>query len=266
MIKVIVSGVCGRMGSIIARLVHQEKELELVGALEKENHQSLNRDVGELLGLGKSGVTVRSDLEGVIKQGNVVIEFTNPQTTLRHLQIAAENEKAMVIGTTGLSKEELEKLKNFSQNIPCLLSPNMSVGVNLLFRIAEEAAGLLGEDYDIEIVESHHRFKKDAPSGTAKKLAQVLARARKFNPDKAVVCGREGMRGERKREEIGIHALRAGDIVGEHTVLFGGLGESLRLAHRAHSRETFARGALKGARFIVKAPPGLYSMKDVLKI
>ena len=250
MVKVIVSGACGRMGSTIARLVCQEKDLELVGALEADTHQSLGRDIGELLGFGKSGIIIRSDLEEIIKEGDVVIEFTNPQVTLLHLQIVVRNKKAMVIGTTGLSQEQLQELENFSQNIPCLFSPNMSLGVNLLFKIVKEVANLLGEDYDIEIVEAHHRFKKDAPSGTAKKLAQILAQARNLSLEKA----------------IRIHSVRAGDIVGEHTVIFGGLGESLKFIHRAHSRETFARGALRAARFIIKAPPGLYSMKDVLKI
>jgi 4-hydroxy-tetrahydrodipicolinate reductase len=266
MVKIIVSGVSGRMGSIIARLAWQEKDLELAGALEKESHQSLGRDIGELSGFGKSGIIIRSDLEGIVKEGDVVIEFTSPQATLEHLQIVARNKKAMVIGTTGFSKEQLQELENFSQNIPCLFSPNMSMGVNLLFKIVGEAAGLLGEDYDMEIVEAHHRFKKDAPSGTAKKLAQILARARNLNPEKAAVYRREGIKGERKKEEIGIHSVRAGDIVGEHTVIFGGLGESLKFIHRAHSRETFARGALRAARFIAQASPGLYSMKDVLKI
>lgn len=266
MIKVIISGVCGRMGSTIARLASEEKDFKLVAALEKEGHLSLGKDLGELLGLGKSGVTVRPDLKGIIKQGDVVIEFTDPRATLAHLKIAAENKKAMVIGTTGLSEEELGELEKPTRAIPCLFSPNMSVGVNLLFKIAEEVAGVLGEEYDMEIVEAHHRFKKDAPSGTAKKLAQIIARTRKLNLERSAVHGREGMRGERKKEEIGIHAVRAGDIVGEHRLIFGGLGETLELAHRAHSRETFARGALRAARFIAKASPGLYSIKDVLKI
>ena len=170
------------------------------------------------------------------------------------------------MGTTGFSTEEINKMKKLSQEIPFLFSPNMSLGVNLLFKLAAETAVALGDDYDIEITESHHRFKKDAPSGTAKKLAQEIAKAKNINLDDVIIYGREGMTGERKRGEIGIHSIRGGDITGEHTVMFTALGERLELTHKAHSRDTFAYGTIQAIKFMEGKSAGFYEMKDVLKI
>ena len=170
------------------------------------------------------------------------------------------------MGTTGFSPEENEKIKNLASDIPFLLSPNMSLGVNLLFKLAAEVATVLGDDYDIEIMETHHRFKKDAPSGTAKKLAQEIARVKNINLDEVVIYGREGMIGERKGGEIGIHSIRGGDITGEHTVMFTALGERLELTHKAHSRDTFAYGTIQAIKFMEGKPLGFYEMKDVLNI
>ncbi len=245
MIKVIITGICGRMGRRIAALLGDGTEL--VGATERKGHPAIGKDVGEVLGLGKKGIIVEEDLEKIIARSDVIIDFTMPQATLTHLRLAAREAKGIVIGTTGFNNEELSEIKRLASSVPCLLSPNMSVGVNLLFRLADEVARALGDKYNIEIVESHHRHKKDAPSGTAKKIAEILAQARGIESKK-----------------VAIHSLRIGDIIGEHTIFFAGEEERIELVHRAESRDTFARGAIRAAKFITQAPPGLYSMKDVL--
>ncbi len=266
MVKVIVTGAGGKMGRRISSLVMAEKDMELVGAVERQGHPSLGKDIGELLGLGKTGLIVQENLKKVINSGQVIIDFSAPESTLTHLRLVVEHKKAMVIGTTGFSEEELREIKDLAKNIPCLMSPNMSLGVNLLFKVAGDVARTLGEGYDIEIVEAHHRRKKDAPSGTAKRLAAILSEARGKSLEKVAVYGRKGMTGERPKEAIGIHAVRGGDIVGDHTVIFAGEGERVELVHRAHSRDTFARGAIRAARFVATATNGLYSMQDVLKV
>lgn len=264
MIKIIVVGACGRMGKKIAEMALEQKDLKLVGAIEGEKHPFLGQDIGEILGRGKVGVLLQNNLKKVMDVGEVIIDFTHPEATLSHLKIAREGHKAMVIGTTGFSAPQISEVKNLAKDIPCVLSPNMSVGVNLLFRIANQAAKVLGDDYDMEIVESHHCHKKDAPSGTAKKLAEVVAEARGWDLSEVAVYGRQGMPGERPKESIGIHAVRGGDIVGDHTVIFAGPAERIELTHRAHSRDTFAWGAMRAARFLATASPGLYSMQDIL--
>ncbi|MCD5397799.1 4-hydroxy-tetrahydrodipicolinate reductase [candidate division NPL-UPA2 bacterium] len=264
MIKIIVTGACGRMGKRIVEMVVEQEDMELAGVVEKEKHPFLGRDMGEILGRGKTGVLLQDDLKKVVSKGGVVIDFTYPEATLSHLKLSGEYHKAMVIGTTGFTEEEILGIEGLAENIPCVFSPNMSVGVNLLFKIAAQAAKTLGDDYNIEIIEAHHCHKKDAPSGTARKLAEILAEAREQSLEKVAVYGRQGITGERPKESIGIHAIRGGDIVGDHTVVFAGPAERIELTHRAHSRDTFARGAIRAARFLATAPPGLYSMQDVL--
>jgi len=264
MIRVVVQGAAGRMGSCIARLVLEADDMELAGATERPGHPAVGRDVGEVLGVGRMGVEVRDDLREVVEAGDVVVAFTTPEATLEAARMCGEVGRAMVVGTTGFSREQLEAFRDAVAPIPCVFSPNFSVGVNVLFRIAGEVARILGSGYDVEIVEAHHRFKKDAPSGTAKRLARAVAEGLGRDWERVAVYGREGMVGERKPEEIGIHAVRAGDIVGEHVVIFGGMGERVELVHRASSREAFARGALRAMRFVVGAKPGLYDMGDVL--
>ena len=183
---------------------------------------------------------------------------------MAHLAIAADAGVPMVIGTTGIGAADLERARELSATIPCVLSPNMSVGVNILFKVLAEVASTLGDDYDVEVFETHHRFKKDSPSGTALRMAQVIASALGRDLGRAGIFGRKGMVGERVKEEIAIHALRAGDVVGEHTVVFGGMGERVEITHRAHSRDNFARGALRAARWVIGRPPGVYDMQDVL--
>lgn len=264
MVKAIVSGVAGRMGSRIVHLMEAAPGIELAAAVEHPDHPAVELDVGEVVGLPRKGIVVRGALEEVLDQGEVIIEFTHPEPTLAHLKLAAEAGKAMVIGTTGLTPEQVQELKWLASRTRVVFAPNMSVGVNLMFKVCEMIARVLGGDYDVEIVEAHHRLKKDAPSGTALKLAQVIAQALGRDLDKVGVYGRKGLIGERPPEEIGIMTVRAGDIVGEHTAIFCGIGERLEVIHRAHSRDNFARGALTAAKWVVNQEPGLYDMQDVL--
>ena len=194
----------------------------------------------------------------------MAIDFIAPKdAVLDHLRVAVENEKPVVIGTTGFSDAEVRTIKELASNIPCVMAPNMSVGVNLMLKIVKDVASVLGDEYDVEIIETHHHFKKDAPSGTAVRLAQVIADALGRNLSEAGIYGREGIVGERPPKEIGIHAVRAGDIVGDHIVLFGGIGERLEIIHRAQSRDPYVKGALKAARWVVNAPKGLHDIAEV---
>lgn len=264
MARVIVAGAAGRMGQRISFMVNQHPELELAGGFERAENPAVGRDIGEVAGFGKTGISIAAGLEQVIDQGEVIIDFTFHEATMAIARKAAEKGKAMVIGTTGLSPENLMELAGLSKNFPCVQAPNMAVGVNVLFKIAARVASILGEDYDIEIVEAHHRLKKDAPSGTALKLGEMVATAVNRDLAEVGVFARHGIIGERTDKEIGIQTIRAGDIVGEHTVYFAGAGERLELTHRAHNRDNFARGAAVAAAWVVKQPNGMYSMFDVL--
>ncbi len=266
MIKVIVAGAAGRMGCRLVSLVRDSTALVLAGAVEGKGHHAIGEDAGETAGAGRAGVPITDDLSALLDKGEVVIDFSTPEATLQHLRIVAHHRRAMVIGTTGFSAPDLEELKSLARQVPCVFSPNMSVGVNLLYKVIAEMARTLGDDYDIEVIEAHHRLKKDAPSGTALKIAEVLARAVNRDLNQVGVYARKGMIGERPKGEIGIQTIRAGDIVGDHTVLFGGMGERIEVTHRASSRDTFARGALRAARWVVRQPPGLYDMMDVLSL
>ncbi|MGH7206750.1 MAG: 4-hydroxy-tetrahydrodipicolinate reductase [Nitrospiraceae bacterium] len=264
MMKVIVAGAAGRMGGRLVSLLKDSAALTLAGAVESKGHVSIGEDAGEIAGCGQTGVLIRDDLSAVMDRGEVVIDFSTPTATLDHLRIAAQHRRAMVIGTTGFASRELEELRAVAKQIPCVFSPNMSVGVNVIFKVIAEMAKTLGDEYDLEVIEAHHRLKRDAPSGTALKMAEILARAMNRDLVQVGVYARKGLVGERKRGEIGIQTIRAGDIVGDHTVLFAGLGERLEVTHRVQSRDTFARGALRAARWVIKQPPGLYDMMDVL--
>ncbi|HAM50106.1 MAG TPA: 4-hydroxy-tetrahydrodipicolinate reductase [Nitrospiraceae bacterium] len=264
MTNMVVTGATGRMGSRIIALSKDYPTLNLVGAVEREGHEQIGKDIGLLLGMGEIGVRLTGKLEAAIEKADVVVDFTSPRATVQHTRVAAEKGKAMVIGTTGFSKDDLESVKKMSSDVPIVLAPNMSVGVNLLLKILGDVAKVLGDDYDIEIIESHHRLKKDAPSGTAMRMAQVIAQAVDRNLDEVAVYERKGLIGERTKKEIGIQTVRAGDIVGEHTVLFGGLGERIEITHKASSRDTFARGALKAVLWVHGKPSRFYDMQDVL--
>ena len=261
MIRIAINGAGGRMGGRLVDLASQEKDMAVVAALEQPGHNALGRDAGELAGCGSLGVELACEWTAPT---DVLIDFTSPEGTLLRLAEAVETGVAVVIGTTGLNDEQKAKIAEAAQKIPVLFAPNMSVGVNLLFRLVGEVAAALGEDYDIEIVEAHHRFKKDAPSGTALHLAEKIVEATGHSMADDVVHGREGIVGARGPKEIGMHAVRAGDIVGDHTVIYSTLGERIELTHRAHTRDTFVRGALRCARFLADKPPGLYSMANVL--
>ena len=263
-IQVIVTGAAGRMGGRIIRLLQKSPAAMLAGAVEKPDHPALGRDAGEVAGCGRLHVPITDQIEKVLEKAQVVIDFSTPPATLDYLKIASEKKCAMVIGTTGISKKEAARISAMTKNIPCVFSPNMSIGVNRMFKLIADLAKQTGSEYDLEIIEAHHRHKKDAPSGTALRLAQILAQALGLDLASAAVYARHGMTGERKPNTIGIQSIRAGDIIGEHTVIFGGMGERLEIKHTAQSRDTFARGAIKAAEWVVHQKPGLYDMMDVL--
>jgi len=264
MIRVIIAGAAGRMGRTIASMVNRHAELEYSAAFEAAGSAAIGQDAGEVAGLGKNGVIIREGLDSVIDQGDVIIDFTFHEATMEFARLAAKHGRAMVIGTTGLTAEQLAELKELSSEFPCVQAPNMSVCVNVLFKLVKKTAAILGDDFDIEIIESHHNKKKDAPSGTALKLGELAAEGRGKTLDEVGVFERSGIIGERKPHEIGIQSIRAADIVGEHTVYFAGTGERLELSHRAHTRDHFARGASVAAAWLKGKPNGMYTMFDVL--
>jgi 4-hydroxy-tetrahydrodipicolinate reductase len=256
--RVVVSGAGGRMGGRIISLLLEERGVKLCGAIEEPSHPSIGKRVDTII------IRPDDELRELLKGADVLIEFTNPEATISHLESCKDMGRGMVIGTTGLGDEDFSKIREASKFIPVVVSPNMSLGVNLLFDIAARISKALGKGYDIEIIETHHHHKKDAPSGTAIRLGEAIASSLGLNLNEVAVYGRKGMVGERKGGEIGFSVIRAGDIVGEHTVLFATEGERIEITHRAHSRDTFAHGAIRAARFVAKASPGIYGMEDVL--
>ena len=255
--KVIVMGAMGRMGQMILGSC-LKSNVEVVGAVESP--QSGKAGSATCI----DGLMVTDDLSSVLSEGCVIIDFTKPEATMNTLALALENKCKMVIGTTGLNKEQKARLSDASKSISIVFAPNMSVGVNLLMKLAEITASILNEEYDIEIIEAHHNKKVDAPSGTALGLAESVAEGRKVELDDKACYGREGMVGARPKGEIGIHTVRGGDIVGDHTVLYAGPGERIELKHVAHSRETFSSGSVKAAQFLADKSMGLFHMQDVL--
>lgn len=264
MIRIAVAGAAGKMGSRITALAKEYDGLLLAGAFERKGHQDIGKDIGVIAGTGEHGISLSPGIEEIIDAVDLIIDFTAVESTKQNLKIAAAKRKAMIIGTTGFSRDDLQEVESLSETIPCVLASNMSLGVNLLLKVLGDIARVLGDEYDIEIIEAHHRLKKDAPSGTALKMAQVLADAVNRNLEDVAVYSRKGIIGQRTAKEIGIQTVRAGDIVGEHTVLFGGLGERIEITHKASSRDTFARGALRAALWLAGKPAGLYDMQDVL--
>ena len=260
-VTLIVMGAAGRMGATLARLISEAPDLTLGAVLERAGHE------GAIAAWGSAGTYVGTDPATALAAlpGAVVVDFTAPDATMNTARLAAGHGNPMVIGTTGLTDENKAELGRLAQRVPLLLSPNMSVGINALLEVLPELTRLLGADYDVELTEIHHNRKKDAPSGTAMRLAEALAGARGWNLDAVGRYGREGMVGERPHAEIGVHALRGGDVVGVHTAYYMGPGERIEITHHAHSRENFAIGALRAARWLVTQKPGkLYSMHDVL--
>ena len=265
MIQTVVIGAAGRMGRSLVTQVMNDPDLELSGACEAVGHPLLGADAGATSGSGECGVPIRTIDEGGLSQCDAVIDFTLADAVVSNTQAAVRAGAAVVIGTTGLSGEDEDRLRELADDGGRIVyAPNMSVGVNLLFYLAGLVAEALGSDYDLEVVEAHHNRKKDAPSGTARRLTEILASARQLDVESDVRHGRSGAVGERPGSEIGVHAVRGGDIVGEHTVLYAGPGERIELTHRASSRQTFAKGAVRAVKFAVPAAPGLYDMQDVL--
>jgi 4-hydroxy-tetrahydrodipicolinate reductase len=255
--RVAIIGAAGRMGRELCRAAIETEGIELSGGTVEPGAPELGSDLGELCGSGKIGVSATEDPP---ESAEVLIEFTTPEATVAHLSYGRPH----VIGTTGLSEDQVSKVEKAAQSVPIVLAPNMSVGINLLRDIVRELSAKLGEDYDIEVIEAHHRNKKDAPSGTALFLAQAAAEGRNSDLDEVAVYGREGL-SPRRNGEIGIHALRGGAVVGQHKLIFYADGEEVEVTHRALSRRTFADGALRAAKFAADAPPGLYSLADTLK-
>jgi len=264
LIKVAVAGAMGRMGQRILWALKDDRDFQLAYAFEREGHPDLGKEIRSLLGTGGLGLVLKEGLKDISQRIDVLIDFTTPEATLNHLRWAVEHNVPMVIGTTGFSKEMLSEIRDLGEKIPCVMAPNMSVGVNLMFFLAKIMAEVLGEDFDVEIWEAHHRMKKDAPSGTALRILEVVSNALGRDPEASAIYRSKGIIGERSKKEIGMQVIRAGDIVGEHTLLFGGIGERIEVTHRAHSRDTFARGALRAAKWLVGRPKGLYDMQDVL--
>jgi 4-hydroxy-tetrahydrodipicolinate reductase len=260
MTTVAITGAAGRMGQRLVALAKQSGEFEVVGAIERPDHEAIARDAGEVAGLGKIGVPVSVELT---KTPQVLIDFTVPASMRHWLKVCRDRNIAMVIGTTGLQSSDQATIDQAATDIPVLQAPNMSLGVNLLFKVAAEVAKRLGDDYDIEIIEGHHRFKKDAPSGTAMGLADAILKGTGKARD-ALVYDRHGDEVARKRGDIGMHALRIGDEVGRHTAYFAALGERLELTHVATNRDTFVHGALRAAKWLAGRKPGRYSIADVL--
>ncbi|OGW80995.1 MAG: 4-hydroxy-tetrahydrodipicolinate reductase [Omnitrophica bacterium RIFCSPLOWO2_12_FULL_44_17] len=263
-IKIVVAGAAGRMGKAILDLAHRDREIEIAGAFEKADHPMTGKTVGVLIGVDSIQVPIDSDIAKTIAKGDVVIDFTHSDVTPKIFETVLSMRKAVVIGTTGLQQKFIEQLSLASKTIPIVQAPNMSIGVNLLFRLASMVGEVLDDRYDVEIVEEHHRHKKDAPSGTALELARLIAKARKINLDEKAIYGRHGMTGERSQGTIGVHAVRGGDTVGYHQVCFLTEGERVELVHRATSRNAFAAGALKAAKFLADKKSGFFNMQQVL--
>ncbi|MGE5216087.1 MAG: 4-hydroxy-tetrahydrodipicolinate reductase [Chloroflexota bacterium] len=261
---IIVCGVGGRMGGAVIRALHPSADVKLSAAIDRPGSARLGEDAGEIAGAGHLGIAVTDKLDGELEPNRVIIDFTNPEASLGFLRSAAKTRTPIVIATTGFNATQQAEIKRLARRTAVLLSANTSLGVNVLVSLLGKAAKMLGDDYDVEIIEAHHRFKKDAPSGTALALGRSVADALGRDLDKVALNGRKGIVGERSKKEIALLSVRAGDIVGEHTVIFGGIGERLEFIHRAHSRDTFACGALRAAQWLAKRKPALYNMQDVL--
>jgi len=261
--KLIVSGAAGRMGKYIISLVIDARQFDIIAAIEGKAHPNIGKDAGSEAGIGSINIKLTNEYPA---GADVVIDFSQPEAAERTIEYCIENCSALVMGTTGLSDAQHKKINLASTKIPIIYGTNMSVGMNVLFALAGKAATMLGDDYDIEIVEQHHRFKKDAPSGSALTLAENICRATGRDFPDCITYGREGKDAIRKKGNIGIHAVRAGDIAGNHSVIYSTLGETIALQHNAHSREGFARGAIRAAQWLTGKAPGMYTMAEVLGI
>ena len=266
MLRVAISGVSGRMGNVLVQAISVADDLELSAAFENKTNPAIGQDVGEVVGVGGLGVTISDSPQQSIEDFDVVIDFSVPDATLALLEICRKNSKAMVIGTTGFSSSQLDMLGECSREIPIFISPNMSLGVNILFKLVSEASAAFGEEVDYEVLEAHHSRKIDAPSGTAARLGEIIAQNLSRNIEDSGVYGRKGNVGERSEKEIGFSSIRGGDIVGDHTVFFIGEGERIEITHRAQSRMNFAQGAIRATRFLSLQKNGLYDMEQLLEM
>ncbi|MFI8480881.1 4-hydroxy-tetrahydrodipicolinate reductase [Pseudomonas sp. NPDC078700] len=264
--RIAVMGAAGRMGKTLIEAVQQAEGASLSAAVDRPDSSLVGADAGELIAVGKIGVALSGDLNAVLDDFDVLIDFTHPTVTLKNLEICRSAGKAMIIGTTGFSVEEKQLLNEAGKQIPIVFAANFSVGVNLCLKLLDTAARVLGDEVDIEIIEAHHRHKVDAPSGTAVRMGEVVAKALGRDLEKVAVYGREGQTGARERETIGFATVRAGDVVGDHTVLFAAEGERVEITHKASSRMTFAKGAVRAALWLKDKPAKLYDMQDVLEL
>lgn len=262
-LKVAIAGSSGRMGRMLIEAVLQQPEARLVAALERPESHWIGRDAGDFAGI-ETGVLISSDIDAAFAAADCLIDFTRPEGTLLHLAAARRAGKSMVIGTTGFKPEEKAQIVEAGKEIPVVFAANFAVGVNTVFKLLDIAARILSSGYDVEVYEAHHRFKVDAPSGTALRMGEVLANALGRDLDECAVYGREGVTGERKPETIGFATVRAGDIVGDHTVTFAAMGERVEISHKASSRMPYATGALRAAMFLQEKRSGLFDMQDVL--
>lgn len=264
MTRIAVMGAAGRMGKVLIEAVHQAPGVSLGAAIVSPNSSLVGADAGDIAGVGKLGVIFNNSIAAAADNFDVLIDFTNPELTLANLAECVRLKKAMVVGTTGLSSEQKQALFDQAQHTSVVFAPNMSVGINLLLDILHRAASVLQDGYDVEIIETHHRHKVDAPSGTALRLGEVVADAMGRNLEECAVYGRKGITGPRPANEIGFETIRAGDVVGDHTVLFASEGERIEITHKASSRMTFATGAVRACAWLQGKPCGLYDMQDVL--
>ncbi|NMG43475.1 4-hydroxy-tetrahydrodipicolinate reductase [Aromatoleum toluvorans] len=262
-LRIAIAGASGRMGRMLVEAVLNDSEVVLAAAFDRAGTPFIGRDAGELVG-SACGVVITDAARAAIASADCVIDFTRPEGTLVHLGIARELGKAMVIGTTGFSAAEKDVIAAAAQDVPVVFAPNMAVGVNAVFKLLEVAARILDEGYDVEVIEAHHRFKVDAPSGTALRMGEVVARELGRNLEECAIYGREGVTGERKSETIGFSTIRGGDVVGDHTVLFAGIGERIEITHKSGSRMPYALGSVRAARFLAGRKSGLFDMQDVL--
>ena len=264
MLNIAIAGASGRMGRTLIEACKQTPTCRVSAALGRLDSSFLGSDAGELAGLGKLGVKIVGDINQVKNDFDVLIDFTSVDSTLNHIEFCKLNHKKLVIGTTGFSAEQKQIIEQTAQDIAIVFAPNMSVGVNLCLKLLQMAASVLGDEVDVEIIEAHHRHKIDAPSGTALRMGEVVAQALGRNLNECAVYGREGITGERDRKTIGFETIRAGDIVGDHTVMFAGIGERIEITHKASSRMTFANGAVRAALWLQGKKNGLFDMQDVL--
>jgi 4-hydroxy-tetrahydrodipicolinate reductase len=264
MTRIAIAGAAGRMGKTLIEAVQQAAGAQLTAAFERKGGASVGIDAGDLIGVGKLGVVVTDDVSAKVNEFDVLIDFTAPEATIAHVQLCRQAHKKMVIGTTGLSDADKAVITQAASSLPIVFASNFSVGVNVCFKLLEIAAKTMGQNVDVEIIEAHHRHKKDAPSGTALSMGEVVANALGRDLKTHGVFAREGQTGERPRDVIGFQTIRAGDIVGEHTVMFADIGERVEISHKASSRMTFASGAVRAAQWLAQKVNGLFDMQDVL--